>query len=78
MQAPSPVDLPSNWLATVNDVQGEADLEQARHSVCRGTPPGSESWVRQVVEALGLQATQRPRGRPRRDGNGNIVPLSAS
>jgi len=41
-------------------------LQALRRSVSRGRPYGSEVWVQEVVQRLGLQATIRPRGRPRK------------
>ena len=41
-------------------------LEALRRSVSRGRPYGSEVWVQDIVQRLGLQATIRPRGRPRK------------
>ena len=68
-----PVPLPpvANWTATVHQAQDQEDLERLHQSICRGAPLGRETWVQGVVEALGLQATQRPRGRPRRGKNGD-------
>jgi hypothetical protein len=46
--------------------QSEAELAALRRSVSRGRPYGSEVWVQDIVQRLGLQATIRPRGRPRK------------
>ena len=59
-----PAPLPADWAAQVNAVQTEAELAALRRSVVRGAPYGSESWQRATAEALGLEATMRPRGRP--------------
>jgi putative transposase len=61
-----PVALPEDWAAVVSEVQAEPELARVRQNVRRGSPLGAEGWVRAVVEALGLQGTQRPRGRPRK------------
>jgi putative transposase len=53
-------------LQVVNKPQSEAELEALRRSVSRGRPDGSEVWVQDIVQRLGLQATIRPRGRPRK------------
>jgi putative transposase len=50
----------------VNEPQTEAELDAVRLSVARGRPYGSEAWLEAVVQRLGLQATVRPRGRPRK------------
>jgi putative transposase len=63
---PGPVPLPEGWVRWVNEPQTEAELAALRMSVVRGRPYGSEAWVQAVVERLGLQATVRPRGRPRK------------
>ena len=52
--------------ALVNEVQTAAELKALRCSVVRGRPYGSAAWVAAVVRELGLQATVRPRGRPRK------------
>jgi putative transposase len=63
---PLPVQLPSDWRNLVNRPQSEAELAALRRSIARGTPFGSESWTKIAVRRLGLQATIRPRGRPRK------------
>jgi putative transposase len=62
-----PVELPTDWLRRVNRPQTEAELEALRRSVTRGSPFGGTAWVEQTVANLGLQATLRPRGRPRKE-----------
>ena len=61
-----PVPLPRRWNDWVNEFQTGEELEALRRSVNRGQPFGSEAWVRRVAGRLGLEATLRPRGRPRR------------
>jgi putative transposase len=61
-----PVPEPQDWLRWVNEPQTEAELDAVRLSVARGRPYGAEAWVEAVVQRLGLQATVRPRGRPRK------------
>ena len=63
---PGPVALPTDWLDLVNESQTEAELEAMRRSVARGRPYGSDGWVQDVVQRLGLQSTIRRRGRPRK------------
>jgi putative transposase len=63
---PGPMTLPRNWLELVNKPQTEAELEALRRSIARGTPYGSENWVKAIVKRLGLQSTIRPRGRPKK------------
>ena len=61
-----PVKRPRDWLSWVNQAVTPAELEALRRSVNRGTPFGDDAWVGKTVEQLGLQATLRPRGRPRK------------
>jgi putative transposase len=61
-----PVPRPADWVALVNAVQTEGELAAVRRSVVRGSPFGSEAWCARTVRELGLEATQRPRGRPRK------------
>jgi putative transposase len=61
-----PLPRPEGWSGWVNDVQSEGEVEAVRRCVARGCPFGGEAWVAQVVAALGLEVTQRPRGRPKK------------
>jgi putative transposase len=61
-----PVRMPADWVEYVNRPQTEAELEAVRRSVARGCPFGSEDWRRKTAASLGLTATLRPRGRPRK------------
>jgi len=63
-----PVPLPKKWLAHVNGVQTEAELEALRRCVVRGAPFGGEAWTAKTAKTLGLSATLRPRGRPPKTG----------
>jgi len=63
---PGPVPRPANWVAWVNEPLTDAELAQVRQSVQRGTPFGTARWAKQTAARLGLQATLRPRGRPRK------------
>lgn len=61
---PWPIEQPQNWLNWVNEPQAAAELEALRHSVRRGRPYGSGSWVQAMAETLRLESTLRARGRP--------------
>lgn len=61
-----PLRRPRGWLEFVNEPQTEAELEAVRRCVARGTPHGSEKWVKRSAKRLGLASTLRPRGRPRK------------
>jgi putative transposase len=60
-----PTRYEGNWLAWVNRPQTEAEEAALRHSVARGTPFGGSLWQRRTADRLGLEASLRPRGRPR-------------
>ncbi len=60
-----PVERPLDWPAWVNQPQTAGELEALRTSVARGRPFGAAAWVGRTAQRLGLQATLRPRGRPR-------------
>lgn len=49
----------------------EKELAAVRRSVSSGRPYGSEQWVRQQADRLGLKLAPRPRGRPRKNGKMN-------
>ena len=61
--------LPEHWTAVVNRATAAPELEAVRHSVIRSAPLGQKRWVDRVVRALGLEATQRRRGRPTKREN---------
>jgi len=61
-----PVPLPADWIEHVNQPLTEAELARMRESVNRGAPYGEKNWVTATAKALGLQASIRPRGRPRK------------
>jgi len=62
-----PVSLPGNWLRLVNRLPGKVMAERLNLSMRRGSPFGSETWVREAADRLCLGATLRPMGRPRKD-----------
>jgi putative transposase len=64
--APWPLAAPPDWLASVNQAQTAAELEALRRCAVRGRPFGDQAWVERCAEMLGLDATLRPRGRPRK------------
>ena len=64
--SPWPVAQPRNWRQLVNQPQHESEVTTLRKCVARGQPFGSQAWVRTTAAQLGLQATLRPRGRPRK------------
>ncbi len=60
-----PVDRGRQWLSLVNRPLSSQQLEALRRSVNRGTPWGSPVWQKRTAVRLGLEASLRPRGRPR-------------
>jgi len=65
MLHPGPLPRGEGWLNWVNQPQSEAELAALRKCIERGTPYGKESWQHTIAERLGLEASLRPRGRPR-------------
>lgn len=61
-----PLPEPQGWQTMVDEPQTEAELEAIRHCVQRGSPFGDEQWTKTTAEELGLEATLRPRGRPKK------------
>lgn len=61
-----PVDRPRNWVQRVNQPESQAELDALRLCTQRGRPYGPSDWVQRMADQLGLRATLRPRGRPRR------------
>jgi len=65
-----PVPWPDDWVAEVNLPQAQEELAALRKCVARGRPFGSETWIRRIARRLGLDATLRPQGRPRKARHG--------
>ncbi|MAG92307.1 MAG: hypothetical protein CMJ48_00935 [Planctomycetaceae bacterium] len=64
--AAAPLRRPHKWTDLVNKPQTESELIALRHCTQRGTPFGSDQWVKNSAARLGLQPSLRPRGRPRK------------
>ncbi|OHB20248.1 MAG: hypothetical protein A2854_04525 [Parcubacteria group bacterium RIFCSPHIGHO2_01_FULL_56_18] len=64
----SPIDLPRNYRAWVNEPDKELDLDELRTSVSRSKPFGTMKWTERMVERFGLEMAIRKPGRPK----GNI------
>ena len=62
-----PLPRPTNWTDLVNQPQTDSELAALRHCVNRGTPYGDETWIATTSKQLGLESTQRPRGRPKKE-----------
>ena len=61
-----PMSRPRKWLQYVNEPASEAELAALRRSCIRGTPYGSHDWVEKTASTLGLEATLRSPGRPKK------------
>lgn len=61
-----PMPHPSCWLEYVNEPASEAELAALRSSTNRGTPFGSSAWVEATAKKLGLEASLRKPGRPKK------------
>jgi putative transposase len=64
-----PLPRPANWIEFVNQPQTETELAALRHCVNRGKPFGENGWVETTAAQLGLAATLRPRGHPKKTIN---------
>src|SRR3954451_4870667 len=62
-----PLERRRNWLDFVNRPQTEAEVEALRRCVQRGTPFGSEHWIKRSAMRLDLHSALRPRGRPKKE-----------
>jgi putative transposase len=62
-----PVAVPPGWTALVNEPDSEAELEDLRRSVQRGSPFGRPTWSDDVAARLALHASVRRRTRGPRD-----------
>jgi putative transposase len=61
-----PVELPKDWVKRVNHAESPAEVAALRQCLVRGSPYGARAWVAKTAKKLGLEATLRPRGRPRK------------
>jgi putative transposase len=63
-----PVAHALDWLRYVNEPQTEAVVEALRECIRRRRPYGDDPWIQQTARRMGLEASLRPRGRPRGQG----------
>ena len=59
-----PLDRPRSWMALVNEGLPEDQRRRVQASLERDRPLGTEAWMLQMAQRLGLQYTLNPRGRP--------------
>lgn len=61
-----PVALPANWAQLANRLPTRGSIEKLATSIRRNSPYGTDVWVSDTARRLGLEATLRPLGRPRK------------
>jgi putative transposase len=63
-----PLALPARWAALVDRTPNMPETDRAMVEMCltRGRPMGDDDWAMKTAAAMGLQATLRARGRPRK------------
>jgi putative transposase len=66
-----PLARPADWLAWVDQPQTDAEVEALRKSVEKGRPFGQSAWRERMIEDLGLQASVRQPGRPKKRAAAN-------
>ena len=62
-----PLQRPADWLTWVNEPQSQKELQALRESLKRGRPFGEPAWQASAAKRLGLRATFRPQGRPKKN-----------
>ena len=65
--SPLPIDLPNNYLTSVNEILKKDVLEPIRNSVNKGKPFGKDEWIDKMIGDYNLGHTVRDRGRPRKN-----------
>ena len=60
-----PVSKPGDYLTWLNKPQTEEEEEVLERATAKGTPYGSESWVKKIVKKFSLEQTLRNAGRPK-------------
>lgn len=61
-----PVPKPQRWRAIVDRPESDDELQALRNSSARNAPYGTEAWAEQTAGYLGLEASLRPLGRPKK------------
>ena len=61
-----PVDRPGNWVATVNRPMSAKEEEKMQTCIARNRPFGSDIWQKRTASRLGLTASIRREGRPKK------------
>ena len=61
-----PIDRPRGWSRLVDEQMPPAQARIVQRSIQRGTPFGSDTWIRRTASRLELTSSLRPRGRPKK------------
>ncbi len=67
-----PVDRPRNWVAAVNEALPVKEQEKMMTCIARNRPFGSDAWQKRTANRLGLTASIRPEGRPRKTKRNDV------
>jgi putative transposase len=70
---PGPVRHPSQWLTLVNEPQTEAEVERLRECLRRRRPYGEDARTIATARRMDLEASLRPRGRPRKQAGQQVT-----
>jgi putative transposase len=65
--SPWPIARPPNWTDRVNTPLSRLEEEAMHRSIRRSQPFGAPEWQSVMASRLGLEATFRPLGRPKKD-----------
>lgn len=63
-----PINIPSNYLLSVNQDQNTNEENTIENSILKSNPYGNTDWVEKVVKDFGLEQTLRRIGRPKNGG----------
>lgn len=61
-----PIDLPHNYLGSVNELLKDDTLAEVRYAVNKGKPYGTNQWLARMLDRFELSHTLRGAGRPRK------------
>ncbi len=59
-----PIDMPSDYIKLVNELQTNIEAESLIYSANKGKPYGSDNWVGKMIKKFSLKTTLRNPGRP--------------
>lgn len=61
-----PVEKPEDWLTIVDRPESNDELKALRNSSARNAPYGGADWAEATARQLGLEASLKPLGRPKK------------